>query len=207
MLSKRSPFSHSSAKASGPTGQDGGPPSAVLLALWMVSLLEDWRYWTWYALWNWPFQSSPGGCSCGLCPLPSRHGPPPTWCPPAPPTASFSLCLTSLRGTIPRPHPYMQHPYPCHSHPHSPSQCSQPSAGLTSHLGPHSTWHGPLSGPLPKENSPDSGWRRRRVRPGHKHTFPCSSNIRWPPPCLVLYPSLFLYYFSFPSLRLICFAP
>ena len=62
--------------------------------------------WASCALFMWPFLSSPGGCSCGLCPLPSRHGPPPTWCPPAPPTASFSLCLaSSLHGTILRPHP------------------------------------------------------------------------------------------------------
>ena len=93
----------------------------------------------------------------------SRHGPPPAWCPPAPPTASVSLCLASLHGTGPRPHPYPQHPYPCHTHAHTSSQWSPPSVGPASRPGRRSTgpaWRLPLSGPHPKENLPESGQRR-----------------------------------------------
>ena len=120
----------------------------------------------------------------------SRHGPLPAWCPPAPPTASVSLCLASLHGTGPRPHPYPQHPYPCHTHAHTSSQCSPPSVGPASRPGRappgqpgacHSQDH------TPRRIYQRVGRGGGRARPGHKHTFPCSSNIRWQAPSLDLF--------------------
>ena len=120
----------------------------------------------------------------------SRHGPLPAWCPPAPPTASVSLCLASLHGTGPRPHPYPQHPYPCHTHAHTSSQWSPPSVGPASRPGRRSTgpaWRLPLSGPHPKENLPESGQRRGASQARAQAHLSLSSNIRWQVPSLDLF--------------------